>query len=176
MPRLRRHGHVLLAFSEVVVVVVVLFPQEAGVRGEDIAANSRNQRQKKKKNTPPRLALSHLISVILRNVLTAPRGSRVATEYRPVVRRGLHGLVEVGEGSVLIAVHLPHQLGVLRHDLAVAGIRQHGARVVLLRPPRVALHLIDHPVMIAIKIYESTSLREPLITRCFTALYQVCRA
>jgi hypothetical protein len=62
-------------------------------------------------------------------------------EQRPILRGSLHGLVEVAEGSLPVVVRLPDQLGVLRHDLAVAGVREHGAGVVLLGPLGIALHL-----------------------------------
>lgn len=59
----------------------------------------------------------------------------------PVQRGRLHRLLEVAEAPLRIVVHLPDQPGVLRHDLAVAGIREHGARVVLLGSCGIALRL-----------------------------------
>jgi len=59
----------------------------------------------------------------------------------PVLRGSLGCPLEVAGGALLVAVHVPDQLGVLRQELAVVRVGEDRAGVVLLRPPVIPLHL-----------------------------------
>ena len=58
-----------------------------------------------------------------------------------VLRGRLGRPLEVAGGALLVAVHVPDQLGVLRQELAVVGVGQYRTGVVLLCSPVVPFHL-----------------------------------
>ena len=76
-------------------------------------------------------------------VVGVPQEGGLRGEDVAVVRVGPGRPVEVAGGALLVAVHLPHQPGVLRQQLAVVGVRQDRAGVVLLRPPPIPFHLVE---------------------------------
>ena len=76
-------------------------------------------------------------------IVGVPQEGGLRGEDVAVVRVGPGRPVEVAGGALLVAVHLPHQPGVLRQQLAVVGVRQDRAGVVLLRPPPIPFHLVE---------------------------------
>ena len=59
----------------------------------------------------------------------------------PVLRGSPRCPLEVAGGALLVAVHVPDQLGVRREELAVVRVGEDRAGVVLLCPPAIPLHL-----------------------------------
>jgi hypothetical protein len=77
------------------------------------------------------------------------RGGSIETRNSPVVRRGLHGALEVGLGEVLLLARLPDDAAVETEQVGVAGARQQRARVAALGAGQVALHLVQVLAVVA---------------------------
>jgi hypothetical protein len=65
----------------------------------------------------------------------------IAQRSEPVLRGGSRCPLEVAGGAVLVAVHVPDQLGVLRQELAVVRVGEDGTGVVLLCLPAIPFNL-----------------------------------